>query len=121
MKKFALLLITIVLVVGSCTDRDDELSGVNIRVKNDSNINFNSVTVGGSEEVYENISPGDYSKYLEYETAYRYNSVFIEADSTSYNYSPIDFVGEDSLSFGFYTYELNVNEEGEVSLVFKID
>ncbi|MEO9892438.1 hypothetical protein [Aurantibacter sp.] len=121
MKKLALLLIAIVLVFGSCTDRDDDLSGVNIRIKNDSNINFNSVAVGGSDEVYENISSGGYSEYLEYETAYRYNSVYIESDSTSYNYSPIDFVGEDSLNFGFYTYELSISEEGEVDLVFKVD
>jgi len=67
------------------------------------------------------VASGDYSEYLEYQTAYQYAYIKIEADSTSYVLQPIDFVGEDSLNIGFYTYELNVSEQGDVLLNFKVD
>ncbi|MBM1108004.1 hypothetical protein JQC67_17770 [Aurantibacter crassamenti] len=121
MRKFLLLLFATTLVIGACTDRDDVIGDVNIRIKNQSNLNFVKVEVSGTEESYENVASGDYSEYLEFETAYKYASIVIEADSTNYSYQPIDFVGEDSLSFGFYTYELNITEEGEVLLNFKVD
>lgn len=121
MKKLFLLLFGIALTVGACEDRDDKIFGVNIRVKNDANFNFNKVQVGADDKIHENVAPGKYSDYLEYEKAYRYAYIKIEGDSTNYVAQPIDFVGEDSLNIGFYTYELNVSEEGEVLLNFVVD
>lgn len=121
MKKLFFLLFTIALLFVACEDRDDNINAVNIRIKNEASFTFKRVQVGDDEKIHENIAPGDYSGYLEYETAYKYAYVHIEADSTSYTYQPIDFVGEDSLSFGFYTYKLNVSEDGDVSLVFAVD
>lgn len=109
------------MILGACEDRDDNIGGVNIRVKNMANFNFNKVQVGAEDKIHENVAPGDYSDYLEYEIAYRYAYIKIEADSTSYVLQPIDFVGEDSLNIGFYTYELDVSDEGDVSLEFKVD
>jgi len=110
-----------IFIVSACTDRDDTIGGVNIRVKNDTNFTFLKVQVGSEDKIHENVASGSYSEYLEYETAYQYAYIKIDADSTSYVAQPIDFVGEDSLSFGFYTYELNVSEEGGVLLNFKVD
>lgn len=121
MKRIILLLLTITLVTVACEDRDDKITGVNIRIKNDANFNFNKVQVGADDKIHENVAPGKYSEYLEYVKAYRYAYVKIEGDSTNYVAQPIDFVGEDSLSIGFYTYELNVSEEGSVLLNFVVD
>lgn len=121
MKRILLLLLAITFITGACEDRDDKIMEVNIRVKNDANFNFNKVQVGSEDKIHENVAPGKYSEYLEYEKAYRYAYVKIEGDSTSYVATPIDFVGEDSLNIGFYTYELNVSEEGQVLLNFVVD
>jgi len=121
MKRIILLLLTITLVTGACEDRDDKITGVNIRVKNDANFNFNKVQVGSEDKIHENVAPGKYSEYLEYERAYKYAYIKIEGDSTNYVAQPIDFVGEDTLSIGFYTYELNVSDEGTVLLNFVVD
>ena len=121
MNKQLLLLIAMVIVLFACEDRDDNINGVNIRVKNDANFTFNKVQVGPEDKLHENLAPGDYSDYLEYETAYRDAYIKIDADSTNYVLQPTDFVGEDSLNIGFYTYELNVSQSGDVLLNFVID
>lgn len=121
MKKLFLLLFAMTFVFGACEDRDDNIGGVNIRVKNETDFTFIKVQVGADDKVHENVASGDYSGYLEYQTAYQYAYIKIDADSTSYIAQPTDFVGEDSLNFGFYTYELNVSEEGEVLLNFAVD
>ncbi|MGI9552472.1 MAG: hypothetical protein ACR2MT_14820 [Aurantibacter sp.] len=121
MKKLFFLLLGVIVVLGSCNDRDDNVNAVNIRVKNVANFNFNKVVVGEEDKIHENVAPGKYSDYLEYETAYHYAYIKIENDSTSYVLQPIDFVGETPLNIGFYTYELSVSEQGDVSLEFKVD
>lgn len=117
--KNALTLVFIVLLLGTgCTDRDDKLSAVNIRVKNASSITFDEVQVGGDEFVHIDVSSGGFSEYLEYETAYRYAYVQIQSGTESYVLQPFDFVGETPLEIGFYTYVLDVTEDGDVSLNF---
>ena len=53
--------------------------------------------------------------------AYQYAFVEIKSGEDIYVLQPIDFVGETELPIGFYTYKLNINEEGEVSLQFVVD
>lgn len=121
MKPFLFLLLTLGLIIVSCTDRDDEVDAVNIRIRNLSGFAFDEVQVGAQDSVYTNVPPDSYSDYLEYETAYSYASVSIQAGEETYVLQPIDYVGESELPIGFYTYELNVNEEGDVSLNFVAD
>ena len=109
------------MVTLSCTDRDDDLVAVNIRLKNASDLVFDSVLVGESQEPYTNISPDDYSDYQEIETAYTYAFIQITSGEEVFTLQPIDFVGETPLPFGFYTYELDVSDTGEVLLNFVID
>lgn len=116
------MFVTISCIAGSCTDKDDNnVDAVNIRIKNTSNLTFDEVQVGDAGKVHMNIAQGDYSDYLEYETAYSYAFVEIKSDSATYTLQPFDFVGETELPIGFYTYELDITEEGEVAIEFKID
>lgn len=120
--KNALTLVFVVLFLAtSCTDRDDKLSAVNIRVKNVSSINFDEVQAGGDEFIHFEVSSGSFSEYLEYETAYQYAYIQIMSGNESYVLQPIDFVGETPLEIGFYTYVLDVSEEGDISLIFVED
>ena len=105
----------------ACTDRDDELVAVNIRIRNISDITFDQVQVGEPEKVHENVAPDSFTVYLEYEVAYRIAFIEIRSGAETFVLQPIDFVGEEELPIGLYTYELDIDEEGQVILNFRVD
>ncbi len=115
---FAFLIIAL-SIVSACDDRDDNLSGPNIRIKNASNLNFTLVQVRNDSIVYENVASDGFSDYLEYEIAYQQDAITVETDSTQLSFTP-DSLSE-PLPLGLYTYELNISEEGQLTLNFKID
>ena len=121
MKRFILIMVLLATGLFSCTDRDDDLESVNIRIKNSSALLFDSVEVGEAPEAYTNVAPDEYSDYQEFETAYTYAFVQITSGEETYTLQPIDFVGETPLPLGFYTYELDITEAGEVVLTFVVD
>lgn len=121
MKKAVFSLFFLFALAISCTDRDDDLTAVNIRLRNTSEIVFDEVVVGDGPQIYENLAPDSFSEYKEYETAYRYAYIQITSGEETFVLQPIDFVGEEELPIGLYTYELSLTEEGEVLLEFRID
>jgi hypothetical protein len=121
MKKLLFLSIIVFTIISGCKDRDDELIGIQIRVKNVSSINYDTIQVGDDGMIHENIGAGTYSDYLIYESAYSYAYISISSAGETYVLQPIDFVGETPLPLGFYTYEIGVDPEGNVSLNFVID
>jgi len=121
MKNIGFVFLTFLVFTFSCTDRDDNVNTINIRIKNDSNINFDEVRVSNNEELYTNVAPGKYSDYLVYEIAYQYDFIEIKSGEEIYVLQPIDFVGETELPIGLYTYKLSITEEGEVGLEFVVD
>jgi hypothetical protein len=121
MKRLIILCMTLGLMTAACTDRDDDLTTINIRIKNASTLVFDEVIVGDGDHMYEALDPDTYSEYQEYETAYAYAYIQITSGEEVYVLQPIDFVGEEVLPIGLYTYELNVDAEGAVTLVFSID
>ena len=120
MKKCLILILTVLLNI-SCTDRDDDVNEVNIRVRNISNITFDTVQVGEADKIHENVDPDSFTDYLQYEVAYRYAFIEIQSGTETYVLQPTDFVGETELPKGLYTYELDVTEEGDVLLNFLVD
>lgn len=113
-----LVLFTIVFI--SCTDRDDDVALVNLRIKNNTSLVFNQVQVIEKDTIYENIVDGGYSEYYEFEEASAEMNLTIETDSTTFNYQAQETI-LDSLPIGFYTYELSLNEENQINLKFIID
>jgi hypothetical protein len=120
MKRILLLSIFCIGLFFSCTDRDDNVNMVNIRIQNSTSLFFTEVRVTQNDTVYENIEGGKFSEYIEFEKAYPYTSLNILTDSTSFNYFPTE-VSTDSLPIGFYTYEITLDEENQVGLNFRID
>lgn len=120
MKRVFLLSVFSVILLLSCTDRDDNVNMVNIRIQNSTDQFFSEVRVAQRDTVYENIAVGDFSEYLEYEKAFQSSALTILTDSTSLNYFPSE-VPSDSLPIGFYTYEITLDEENQVGLTFRID
>ena len=121
MKRFLIFIMGVLLISTGCTDKDDELNGVEIRVKNVSSLNYDTVQVGGDDMVHNNVAPDTYSDYLVYESAYRYAYIAIKSGEDNFVLQPIDFVGETELPWGFYTYEIGLDAEGNVTLKFVID
>ena len=122
MKRITLMILSIVcLVATGCTDRDDEINTVQIRIKNASDITFDEVQVGDAEELHLDVLPDSYSAYFEYAVAYKYAYIEIHAGEETYVLQPVDFVGQTPLPPGFYTYELSLSPEGEILLEFIID
>lgn len=120
MKPYLFLFASLLMII-SCTDRDDDVTAANIRIKNVSGFTFDEVQVGEQETLHTNIAPEDYSDYLPYEVAYRYAFISISVGEETYLLEPIDFVGETELPPGFYTYELHISEDGVVTLNFIAD
>ena len=121
MKKIILLTILGFALLVSCTDRDDEVDAINIRIKNDSSINFVEVRIGDSEEIYENINPDSYSDYLIYLEGFTSNTVSILAGDETFQFTPEGMEEEMSLPIGLYTYKFSLDDEGTVLLEFVID
>ena len=121
MRSLCCLFLAAATLLTSCTDRDDDVNAVNIRIRNVSSLHFDEVQVGEQEEPYTNIAPDAFSDYMEYAEAYPYAYVAITVGEETFVLQPIDFVGATPLPKGLYTYELNVTQEGEVLLEFVAD
>lgn len=104
----------------SCTDKDDAVDMVNIRIKNRTEQFFVEVQIAQGDGVYQNIAAGDYSAYLAFDTAFETTPLTILTDSIRLNYVPSKVL-LDSLPIGFYTYEISVDTENQVGLTFRID
>ena len=120
MKRILLLVIFLLGITISCTDRDDDVDRVNIRIKNNTDLFFNEVRVVQKDTVYENVGAGEFSDYFEYEQAFRITALSVTTDSTSLNFVP-DETPTDSLPIGFYTYELGLDDEDALTFTFRID
>ena len=121
MKKLAFFILLASSLLIACTDQDDDLDSVNVRIKNNSSILFDAVLVGTAVEPHLNVTPGNYSAYFTYEEAYRYAYIEITSGEETFVMQPRDFVGETPLPIGFYTYELDISASGEVLLEFVVD
>lgn len=120
MKRVFFLSLICIGILFSCTDRDDNVNLVNIRIQNSTSLFFSEVRIAQNDTIYENIEAGKFSKYIEFETAYANAAITILTDSTSLNYFPAESI-MDSLPIGFYTYEITLDEENQVGLNFRID
>lgn len=120
MKKiFCSIGIVAILAFMACEDRDDNLMAPQVRIQNLSDVDFVRVRVRNDSMVYENVPAGGFSDYLEYELAYRQDAVTVESDSTQLSFVPDSL--SDPLPLGLYTYQLDISENGELELTFKVD
>ena len=99
------------LLTAGCTSvQESTASGVEIRVANRSDRDFDSVDVTFTTDKvsYGPVAKGATSEYRSTPKAYRYALVVVTAGGETFRFQPIDFVGETPLAPGRYTYALNV-------------
>jgi hypothetical protein len=95
------------------------LADANIRVRNSTGMQIDSVQVG--EQMYGSMGIDGTSGYRPFGEAYRYNYVKLHSGPKVYVIQPIDYVGEDPIGNGFFTYELHMSEFGNLAIGFSRD
>jgi hypothetical protein len=114
MKKLFLISLLFCLLLACSEENPEHSSGVFIRIRNTSTLDYADVYVdtGGGEFNYESISSKGTTPYHVFESAYRYAYVSLKIDGVNYTFHPIDYVGEQQLANGGYTYEIMANPDG---------
>jgi hypothetical protein len=95
-----------------------ESGPVEIRIKNDSDVDFDRVRVQFPDQHeidYGPVPRGGVTDFQATDRAYRYAGVSVVAGDQELSLQPIDFLGERELSMGRYTYLLGV-EDGRLTL-----
>jgi len=86
--------------------------GVEIRIRNASNLNFDRVRVDLPDEPgvdYGPVPEGGVTAYRSTSRAYRYAGFSVKVGNEEFSLHPIDYMGEQELPAGRYTYALNVD------------
>ncbi len=85
---------------------------VEIRIKNASNLNFDRVRVDLPDEPdvdYGPVSEGSVTAFRSTSRAYRYAGFSVKVGMQELSLHPIDYMGEQELPAGRYTYVLDVD------------
>lgn len=108
----------------SCGIQDGRPDGVYIRVQNNSDVSFTNVIVqtGNVENGFGTILARSNSDYKEFEYAFKYAAVWLNAENQPLALIPADYVGEIPLRNGFYTYKVGLSAANltEATLVFEL-
>ena len=118
------LLALFILFLSACGIQDGNPNGVFIRVQNNSDVNFGRVVVqsGNVEQAFGDLAARTFSDYKEFEYAFRYGAIWLEAENQEFSLIPIDYVGEIPLRDGFYTYRIGLSSANltDANLVFEL-
>jgi hypothetical protein len=98
--------------------RGTESESIEVRIRNNSNVDFNRVQVEFPDQHnvdYGSIPSCSTSGYQVTSRAYRYAAVVVETDGQPLTLQPIDYLGEEELPPGRYTYTLDV-DNGQLTL-----
>lgn len=112
------------LFLASCGIQDGRPNGVFIRVQNNSDVNFTSVIVqsGNLENAFGTILARSTSEYKEFEYAFKYASIWLQAEGHPLNLDSKVKEGELPLKNGLYTYKVGLSSANltDANLVFEL-
>lgn len=119
-----LLPVLIALSIAACQKQNDS-DATTLRIYNSSAIFYDSVIVNspGGRQVYYNVAANSYSVYKPFNFLYNYAYIEVHFNNQMTKLQPIDYVGEEKLKPGKYSYELMVmlSSQPSVSLVSRKD
>ncbi len=126
MRNSTILLMALFLLLGCQKEAKTLEEGVFIRIENTSKFSYQNIKVSITEEkFYEPLAPGTSSAYQRFSKAFRYAYIELKINNKRFSLQPIDYVGEEELKDGKYTYQLNVEDTSSLSrqlnLTFKED
>lgn len=120
----------VLICFSSCGGDENALTGeenIQIRIENMSAFTFMDVKMLSFDEEleYGDLDGQELSEYKVVQRAYSYAYIELIIDGDTYILQPIDFTGEEELSNGKYTYQIDANDSSEtydkLSLTFKED
>ncbi len=125
-KRSMILLMALFLWLGCQKETEGPTEGVLIRIENTSKYTYQDIKVVlDKERLYGTLDPRASSTYQSFSKAYRYAYIELKIKNKRYGLQPIDYVGEEELQDGKYTYQLNVADTASLSrhldLTFKKD
>lgn len=91
------------------TSCPEEISMVEIRVFNGTSSDMQKVELRNIE--IGELKSKNFSKYIPFDSGYAYDKISCVMDEKVYEVSPADFVGEEPLKAGKYTYKLTLQDE----------
>ncbi|AEE50152.1 hypothetical protein [Haliscomenobacter hydrossis] len=126
MSNSMILLMALFLFLACQKEMESSTEGVFIRIQNTSKFSYQDIKVVIAEErLYEPLAPGASSAYQRFSKAFRYAYIELKINGKRFGLQPIDYVGEEELKDGKYTYQLNVEDTSslnrQVNLTFKED
>jgi hypothetical protein len=115
--RYGLLLTLLGLPMAGCDEILVDVGPVEVRVHNASAGIMEDVIIHFPEESaeYGTLAPGEASGYRTVELAYRIASVALTIDGEARGLQVIDYVGEEPLAGGRYTYRLGLFEGRSVA------
>lgn len=105
MKLLASIMICFTVVVFSCTDRDDNLEGVQIRVQNATSTSYSEITIDSL--VFTEIPSGRTVFYQQFNGDSLPGDVIITTDSISQTITVDNTFEIDSTVLNLFTYKIN--------------
>ncbi|TMM56074.1 hypothetical protein FEE95_15685 [Maribacter algarum] len=111
MKFLVSILICFSVVLFSCTDRDDKLEGVQIRVQNTTSTSFTEI--GIDSLVFSDIQSGRTVFYQQYNGDVLPSNVILTTDSLSTTVAVDNTFEIDSTILNLFTYKIKSMSEGE--------
>lgn len=107
-----IILLPLLLFAAGCgiTNSADQSDAVQLRVANASDVDFESVLLKfpGVEADYGAVAAGEVTAYRDMNGAYHYGLIEVVTDGDTLRLVPIDYVGEEPLAAGRYTFVLDV-------------
>jgi hypothetical protein len=113
MKSYLFFTLLLLITSSSCTKESID-TDIQIRIENTSSYEMENIKVisFGEEYLFGDLAPGAISDYQIFSQAYSYAYIEVFIDGKMYALQPIDFVGEEELDGGQYTYILDANDSG---------
>lgn len=102
------LISSIIILLTNCQSNE---GNIQIRLKNSSNFDYKNTYIhaGLDEHAFGDLAAGDYSEYHDFKSAYSYTYVQLEIDNKTFVIQPIDYVGEEELDSGKFTYTISID------------
>ena len=116
MKKFLVLAFISCIVVVGCTDYDDNLSGTQIRVRNNSAIDLSEIFIDEIE--YGEVAQKEATPYQKYDSSDLPEFLRVKADSLEFEEAVGNFE-IDSVMLRLYTFQIDT-VSNEAGLKFRI-
>ncbi|HEU4451917.1 MAG TPA: hypothetical protein VFR81_02620 [Longimicrobium sp.] len=85
-----------------------------IRLENATQLELTNVTFSSGHDPidFDRIAPGDRTEYVEVERSYSYGYLKVTANGGEYTMQPIDYVGEEEIGPGRFTFRITLTQGG---------